>query len=102
MLSKCLNQNCSETFQYLGQGRLYRIDFTEAGRKRAQAGKQSPSSNLSKSDRMEHFWLCENCAATMTIELSEDGAVRLVPLAIPGKPVEVPARRRHKQVANAS
>jgi hypothetical protein len=27
---------------------------------------------------MEHFWLCERCAATMTIELSNSGEVHLV------------------------
>jgi hypothetical protein len=29
---------------------------------------------------MEHFWLCERCAATMTIELSNSGEVHLVPI----------------------
>lgn len=100
MLSKCLNQNCSATFQYLTQGRLYRIDFTDARRKRARSGKQIIPSNRSKSDRVEHFWLCDNCAASLTIELNEDGTVRLVPLTNPAGPVEAP--KKHKLAAKAS
>lgn len=82
MLSKCLNPQCSATFQYFGQGRLFRIDFAEAGRKRALAGKETVSSIRSKACPIEHFWLCEDCAAVMTIELCESGEVRLLPNAV--------------------
>jgi hypothetical protein len=57
---------------------LSRIDFTEADRKSASNGKQT--SVRSKAHPVEHFWLCESCAKTMTITLSETGEVRLVPL----------------------
>ena len=76
MLSKCLNSRCFATFQYYGQGRLYRVDFADARRKR---GKETVTSIRSKTFPIEHFWLCDECAATMTIELSDGGEVRLVP-----------------------
>jgi hypothetical protein len=80
MLSKCINPHCSETFQYFGQGRLFRIDFSEARRKSAQAGKAVVASIRSKTYPIEHFWLCEKCAATMTIEFSEAGEIRVLPI----------------------
>jgi hypothetical protein len=84
MLSKCLNSRCSATFQYLGQGRLYRVDFADAGRKRSLAGKESAVSVRSKACPIEHFWLCEKCAATMTIELNDGDEVRLIPSDVSG------------------
>lgn len=97
MLSKCLNSHCSATFHHLGQGRLFRVDFNEAGRKRAMAGKPVVVSKHSKTHPIEHFWLCENCAASMTLELSDAGEVRLVPRKLVGT---VPAA--HKFAAAAS
>jgi len=91
MLSKCLNSRCSATFQYFGQGRLYRVDFVDAGRKRSLAGKESVASIRSKACPIEHFWLCEDCAAIMTIELSDGGEVRLVPYEISGRKPAVAA-----------
>jgi hypothetical protein len=103
MLSKCLNPHCSATFQYMWQGRLFRIDFADAGRKRALADKRILASTHSKACPIEHFWLCGSCAATMTIELSEDGEVRPVPLEIPGKkPAAAALAPMRDLVANAS
>ncbi len=100
MVSKCLNSHCSATFRYLGQGRLFRVDFTEMGRKRALAGKQIVPFHRSP---IEHFWLCKSCAATMTIEIGEAGEVRLVPFEIPAKgPAAAPTPKRQKFVATAS
>lgn len=79
MLSKCLNPGCSETFQYMGQGRLFRIDFAEVGRRRTVSGtKEVIAAVPVKARPMEHFWLCESCAAAMTIEFGDSGEVHLV------------------------
>lgn len=80
MVSKCLNSNCSTAFHSLGQGRLYRVDFNDAGKMNAQAGRKTVASIRSKSSPIEHFWLCESCAASMTLQLTAAGEVRLVPL----------------------
>lgn len=80
MLSKCLNSHCSATFRYFGQGRLSRIDFTEARRKNVLASTKISRSQHSETYPVEHFWLCENCAKTMAIELSNEGEVRVVSL----------------------
>jgi len=89
MLSKCLNSRCSATFQYFGQGQLFRFDFADAGRKRPRKSKGVTDASIhSRAHPIEHFWLCENCAKTMTVELSDAGEVRLVSLDAP-KPTAV-------------
>ncbi len=103
MLSKCLNSRCSATFQYLGQGRLYRVDFADAGKKSAGAGKGTVACIRSQTHPIEHFWLCDACAATMTVALSDAGEVRLVPAMASGpKPIVSAAKGRVSREANAS
>lgn len=83
MLSKCLNPRCAATFRYLGEGRLFRIDFSEvARRKNALAGRTLAAVGERPA---EHFWLCQNCAPNMTIQLSEVGEVRLISLETAAK-----------------
>jgi len=77
MVSKCLNSQCSAAFKYLGRGRLFRVNFTEAGRRSAMAGEKAVVSVFSKTNPVEHFWLCEKCATTMTIQFSDAGEVLL-------------------------
>ncbi len=87
----------------MGQGRLFRIDFTEAGKKSAHNGRKIVSSIRSKTNPIEHFWLCESCAATLTVELSDSGEVCLVPLEGAARtPASVPAAEtRTKRGASA-
>jgi hypothetical protein len=80
MVSKCLNSNCSATFQYLGQGRLFCVDFAEVDRKRLLAGKPLAIPIRNKVSTVEYFWLCDKCAADMTVSLTDTGEVRLIPL----------------------
>lgn len=91
MLSKCLNPRCSATFQYLNQGRLFRIDFSEESKKLVSAGRQKTRSAKSKTSRLEHFWLCKECSQLMTIALNDLGEVRLIMLKPPARgPSSVP------------
>jgi hypothetical protein len=102
MVSKCLNPGCSANFQYFGQGRLFRIDFAEACRKGALAGKEILASVRCKIHPMEHFWLCERCAETMTIELSNSGEAHLIRIeaSVPKRlPAAVPQERTTREAA---
>jgi hypothetical protein len=83
MLSKCLNPYCSAKFRYLRQGHLFGVDFAEMRRKKALAGEKVSASTEGKADSAEYFWLCEHCAATMTIEVKGEGEVHAVPLELP-------------------
>jgi hypothetical protein len=58
------------------------VDFADLGRQGLLAGKKVVTSIRSKANPIEHFWLCEKCANTMTIEVSDAGEVRLVPLEV--------------------
>lgn len=104
MLSKCLNSHCYASFHYLGQGRLFRVDFSEAGKRRAMTGKPVVMiSKRSKTYPIEHFWLCENCAASMTVELSDSGEVCLVPRKASAQKLGVSAvSQLRRYAANAS
>jgi hypothetical protein len=80
MVSKCLNPHCSAILHHMSQGRLFRVDFTEAGKKSAPMGKVVVASIRNKSCPIEHFWLCEDCAKSMTIALGDAGEIHLVSL----------------------
>jgi hypothetical protein len=70
MLSKCANPQCSAAFLYLHQGKLFRIE-TDAGPHQdpgADPGARKPI------QRLEYFWLCDDCAAQMTLA-RKDGAI---------------------------
>jgi hypothetical protein len=58
MLSKCANPECFETFRFLHQGRLFRLDPTPA----VASAATSLGFLL-----YERFWLCDLCAQSMTV-----------------------------------
>jgi hypothetical protein len=62
---------------------LFRVDFAGMRRKKALAGEKMSASTGGKADGTEYFWLCERCAATMTIEVKTEGEVHAVPLERP-------------------
>jgi len=59
MLSKCANPACTSLFLYLHQGKLFRMD----------SGGHEPVSSPFRGNphRVEFFWLCDECAAHMTV-----------------------------------
>ncbi len=65
MLSTCANPNCRESFRYLRDGKLFRL----------QAEAKSSSSEISNP---EYFWLCAGCCRDMSLRLAEDGQVIVV------------------------
>jgi hypothetical protein len=63
MLSKCANPDCSTTFRYLNEGKLYLIDPKAALiRHGVRAVKYASSSH-------EYFWLCSSCCRHMMIQI---------------------------------
>jgi hypothetical protein len=57
MLAKCLNPLCDAPFRYLRQGRMFNLEIPVA------AGHPH---------RREHFWLCDQCAASLTVVLNNE------------------------------
>ena len=69
MLSKCANPACLARFHYLHEGRIFNIE----------TGALASDGNRSPNRRIEHFWLCERCAQTLSVVL-ENGVVTTRPL----------------------
>jgi hypothetical protein len=87
MVAKCANPSCKNVFRYLRKGKLFLVehprlpapvdnDFRESGRKR------------------EYFWLCDDCALTMTIASDGNGYALL---GWPGARAAVSRRSISKQ-----
>jgi len=73
MLHKCANPACSIRFRNLGQGRLFQIEseYTEAPA-------STRRSRLLR--RVERYWLCDQCASTLTLSFDQSHGVVTVPL----------------------
>ena len=75
MLSKCLNSLCSARFRRLGNGRLFRIDFSEAAKRNPMLG--AAPNYVQPTHAMEHFWLCGPCSSAFEFVFESDGSVGL-------------------------
>ena len=54
MLAKCANPGCGTPFLYLKEGRLFHLPVRQS-----ENGAGEPS--------VEHFWLCDACAAHLIV-----------------------------------
>lgn len=78
MLSKCANPGCSATFLYLHEGKLFRLDTS------VEMLAQTPVREMMKTSRhIEFFWLCDLCAAELTLGYDKATGIRVVRLAKP-------------------
>jgi hypothetical protein len=73
MLSKCTNSSCSNSFLYLHDGKLFRMDVIVENEALRPEGKKH-------SRRIEYFWLCNECAASMTLSYRDGSGVVAIPL----------------------
>lgn len=75
MLSKCANPSCNAPFQYLREGRLFKFD-------QQQVEHAGPRLVTSKKPvrRVEHFWLCADCATRLTVAYDRTKGVYVSPL----------------------
>jgi hypothetical protein len=74
MLAKCANPGCSAAFLYLSRGKLFRWDTSGAanGTTRSFGSDAQPPS---ATRRIEFFWLCEECASTVTLVFKKGAGV---------------------------
>lgn len=79
MLSKCANPACATPFQYLREGRLYQFEIS--GTREGSL----PKDGRKPVRRVEHFWLCGRCAATMKLALENHQKVVVLPIRSAGK-----------------
>jgi hypothetical protein len=72
MVSKCANPECSATFRYLSQGRLFSVPI-ERSSSALPIGPHAPR-------QTEYFWLCDQCAGKLTLAWRQ-GKLLLLPAA---------------------
>ena len=77
MVSKCANPECSTPFRYFHQGKLFRLE-TRIGpdRRRALGTEHDAKKSM---HRLEFFWLCDDCAAKMTLVAEKGVGVSVRP-----------------------
>jgi len=77
MISKCANPACAERFLYLHRGKLFRFE-------REAQNDTKPSLGLDPkrkhSTSVQFFWLCEKCAASLTLVYCKGVGVTTHPL----------------------
>ena len=81
MLSKCANPGCSATFLYLSRGKLFRWETGGGATGESQTmdnGQQAKSAGR----RIEFFWLCEDCASSVTLIFEKGNGVVARPLLL--------------------
>ena len=74
MLAKCANPSCTETFRYLGRGRLFRLEADPVSRS---------YTSFPDSVQEEYFWICAECSQRYTLHLEDGGHVSVIPLPKP-------------------
>ncbi|MGA8153495.1 MAG: hypothetical protein WB952_21265 [Terriglobales bacterium] len=76
MLHKCANPDCARPFRRLAEGKLFLFEMAKSlplGQAEAKWDGQAPP-------RVEHFWLCEQCAAVLTLSFEKGRGMVTVPL----------------------
>jgi hypothetical protein len=77
MLHKCANPDCGTRFRYLGRGKLFQIEME---RLQQAAGMGAAPRKRRPLHRVERYWLCDDCASSLTLTFERDGGVSTVPL----------------------
>lgn len=88
MLSRCANLECSKPFLRLREGKLFLVE-TERLSKTGEAA-APPFIRARKLRRLvEHYWLCDACAAQWTLVYDRSCGIALAPLPAPVQRAEV-------------
>ncbi len=78
MLSQCANPACCRPLTSLSEGRLFQFEIVSISVSASDEGceefDESPTTETA------HFWLCSECATTMSLTLEPVSGLRLVPL----------------------
>ena len=78
MLAKCANPACSTPFRRLHEGKLFQVE-TDFVPRRANHDREPATKSMSRR-RIEHFWLCGECAPLVTLAFDQRQGVVTVPL----------------------
>jgi hypothetical protein len=79
MLSRCANPLCSKKFHYLGDGKLFQVELPSESPGAGAAG-NLVSIKQPRRGKIERFWLCNDCAAQMTLIFAPETGITVAPL----------------------
>ena len=79
MLSRCANSKCSKPFLKLREGKLFLVE-TERVNKPEESSPPPFVRARRELRHVEHFWLCDDCAALWTLVYDQGSGVVLAPL----------------------
>jgi hypothetical protein len=81
MLSRCANVQCAKPFLRLREGKLFLVETDRV----AKPGASGPPFIRARQQQrqVEHFWLCDECAAKYSLIYERERGVALVPLRRP-------------------
>ena len=82
MLSQCTNSQCSKPFLRLREGKLFLVE-TERLTKPGESVTPPFVRARRLQRQVEHYWLCDECAAHWTLIYNRDRGVALVPVKRP-------------------
>ena len=81
MLSRCANDRCGKPFLKLREGKLFLV---ETGQVTKPGTSVPPFVRARKQQRaVEHYWLCDGCAAHWTLVYDRERGIALAPLRRP-------------------
>ncbi len=82
MLSRCANSECGKPFLRLREGKLFLV---ETGRVPKPGESATPPFVRPRQQQrcVEHFWLCDDCAAHWTLAYDQERGITLAALRRP-------------------
>lgn len=86
MLSRCANAQCAKPFLRLREGKLFLVE-TERITKPGESAAPPFVRARRQQRQVEHFWLCDECAARYSLIYDRNRGVALVPLRRPAASV---------------
>jgi hypothetical protein len=98
MLSRCANSKCGKPFLKLREGKLFLVETERVPKPGEPAA--PPFVRARQQQRcVEHYWLCDDCAAEWTLVYDRANGIALIPLRKPAVSAEAKAGTAHSGVA---
>ena len=86
MLSRCANSKCGKPFLKLREGKLFLVE-TERVAKPGESAAPPFVRARQPRRRVEHYWLCDDCAPRWTLVYERESGVGLIPRRRPAASV---------------
>ena len=76
--ARCVNENCQRPLQSLEEGRLFQFEIVAI----SLAANDEAKAPFDETPQREtvHFWLCGDCASTMSLVLEPARGLKMVPV----------------------